>query len=100
MQLCAVQGEPVGVEDPAGRAPQNRFPGLGAQPFPRTGPEQREGEPGALRGPSDSAGAKKEYDNPYFEPQYGFPPEDDAEHVEEQGESYIPNFNQIIAGNK
>ncbi|XP_072554629.1 MAP kinase-activating death domain protein-like isoform X5 [Paramormyrops kingsleyae] len=96
----ANHGEPVGVEDPAGGAPQNRFPGLGAQPSPRTGPEQREGEPGPPRGPSDPAGPRKEYDNPYFEPQYGFPPEDDAGRVEEQGESYTPNFNQSITGNK
>ncbi|XP_048828295.1 LOW QUALITY PROTEIN: MAP kinase-activating death domain protein-like [Brienomyrus brachyistius] len=93
-------GEPVGVGDPAGGVPQNRFAGLGAQPFPGTGPEQREGEPGAPRGPSNPAGPKKEYDNPYFEPQYGFPSEDDVEHVEEQGESYTPNFNQNSAGNK
>uniref|UniRef100_A0A668AV34 MAP kinase-activating death domain protein n=1 Tax=Myripristis murdjan TaxID=586833 RepID=A0A668AV34_9TELE len=42
---------------------------------------------------------KQEYDNPYFEPQYGFPTEDDTE-AEEQVESYTPRFNQNLNGNK
>ncbi|XP_058162209.1 MAP kinase-activating death domain protein isoform X15 [Dasypus novemcinctus] len=37
------------------------------------------------------------YDNPYFEPQYGFPPEEDDE---EQGESYTPRFSQHVNGNR
>ncbi|XP_017656258.1 MAP kinase-activating death domain protein isoform X13 [Nannospalax galili] len=37
------------------------------------------------------------YDNPYFEPQYGFPPEEDEE---EEGESYTPRFNQHVNGNR
>uniref|UniRef100_A0A8C2YVW6 MAP kinase-activating death domain protein n=1 Tax=Cyclopterus lumpus TaxID=8103 RepID=A0A8C2YVW6_CYCLU len=41
----------------------------------------------------------QEYDNPYFEPQYGFPSEDDPD-AEEQVESYTPRFNQNLNGNK
>ncbi|XP_037694460.1 MAP kinase-activating death domain protein isoform X26 [Choloepus didactylus] len=37
------------------------------------------------------------YDNPYFEPQYGFPPEEDDD---EQGESYTPRFSQHVNGNR
>ncbi|XP_045871447.1 MAP kinase-activating death domain protein isoform X21 [Meles meles] len=36
-------------------------------------------------------------DNPYFEPQYGLPPEEDDD---EQGESYTPRFNQHVNGNR
>uniref|UniRef100_A0AAQ5ZU06 MAP kinase-activating death domain protein n=1 Tax=Amphiprion ocellaris TaxID=80972 RepID=A0AAQ5ZU06_AMPOC len=43
--------------------------------------------------------ASQEYDNPYFEPQYGFPSEDDPD-AEEQVESYTPRFNQNLNGNK
>nr|KAF6438165.1 MAP kinase activating death domain [Molossus molossus] len=32
---------------------------------------------------------RRTYDNPYFEPQYGFPPEEDDD---DQGESYTPRF--------
>uniref|UniRef100_A0A7N8XAP6 MAP kinase-activating death domain protein n=1 Tax=Mastacembelus armatus TaxID=205130 RepID=A0A7N8XAP6_9TELE len=41
----------------------------------------------------------QEYDNPYFEPQYGFPSEEDPD-AEEQVESYTPRFNQNLNGNK
>ncbi|KAM9079317.1 MAP kinase-activating death domain protein isoform 20-T20 [Megaptera novaeangliae] len=37
------------------------------------------------------------YDNPYFEPQHGFPPEEDDD---EQGESYTPRFSQHVSGNR
>lgn len=47
----------------------------------------------------DPANKKQEYDNPYFEPQYGFPSEDDPD-AEEQVESYTPRFNQNLNGNK
>uniref|UniRef100_A0A8C2K812 MAP kinase-activating death domain protein n=1 Tax=Cyprinus carpio TaxID=7962 RepID=A0A8C2K812_CYPCA len=39
------------------------------------------------------------YDNPYFEPQYGFPSEEDTE-ADEQEESYTPRFSQNLNGNK
>lgn len=40
---------------------------------------------------------QRTYDNPYFEPQYGFPPEEDEE---EQGESYTPRFSQHVSGSR
>ncbi|XP_058382971.1 MAP kinase-activating death domain protein isoform X10 [Diceros bicornis minor] len=40
---------------------------------------------------------RRTYDNPYFEPQYGFPPEEDDD---EQGESYTPRFSQHVTGNR
>eukprot|EP00069_Balaena_mysticetus_P002591 bmy_04127T0 len=40
---------------------------------------------------------RRTYDNPYFEPQYGFPPEEDDD---EQGESYTPQFSQHVSGNR
>ncbi|XP_023365393.1 MAP kinase-activating death domain protein isoform X8 [Otolemur garnettii] len=40
---------------------------------------------------------RRPYDNPYFEPQYGFPPEEDDD---EQGESYTPRFSQPVNGNR
>uniref|UniRef100_A0A8C1FR36 MAP kinase-activating death domain protein n=1 Tax=Cyprinus carpio carpio TaxID=630221 RepID=A0A8C1FR36_CYPCA len=49
--------------------------------------------------PVDPANKKREYDNPYFEPQYGFPSEEDTE-ADEQEESYTPRFSQNLNGNK
>ncbi|XP_072615002.1 MAP kinase-activating death domain protein isoform X30 [Vulpes vulpes] len=40
---------------------------------------------------------RRTYDNPYFEPQYGFPPEEEDD---EQGESYTPRFSQHVNGNR
>ncbi|KAM4596770.1 MAP kinase-activating death domain protein isoform 6-T7 [Fundulus diaphanus] len=83
------QVEAPEIEASASAALQNPVPGLGSQPFLR---------PPADAGLVDSANKKQEYDNPYFEPQYGFPTEEDAE--EEQVESYTPRFNQNLNGNK
>ncbi|XP_053721828.1 MAP kinase-activating death domain protein isoform X8 [Synchiropus splendidus] len=69
-------------------AEQNQIPGLNIQPPLRSAPDA---------GLVDSK--KQEYDNPYFEPQYGFPSEDDPD-AEEQVESYTPRFNQNLNGNK
>uniref|UniRef100_A0A8C9ZKM6 MAP kinase-activating death domain protein n=1 Tax=Sander lucioperca TaxID=283035 RepID=A0A8C9ZKM6_SANLU len=55
--------------------------------------------PPADAGLADQANKKQEYDNPYFEPQYGFPSEDDPD-AEEHVESYTPRFNQNLNGNK
>ncbi|XP_071390367.1 MAP kinase-activating death domain protein isoform X2 [Centroberyx affinis] len=82
--------EPAEIEASASAALQNPVPGLGSQPFPRSA---------ADAGLVDPANKKQEYDNPYFEPQYGFPSEDDPE-AEEQVESYTPRFNQNLNGNK
>ncbi|XP_068410372.1 MAP kinase-activating death domain protein isoform X8 [Eschrichtius robustus] len=40
---------------------------------------------------------RRTYDNPYLEPQYSFPPEEDDD---EQGESYTPRFSQRVGGNR
>ncbi|XP_038557075.1 MAP kinase-activating death domain protein isoform X3 [Micropterus salmoides] len=84
------QGEAPEIEASASAALQNSVPSLGSQPFLR---------PTADSGLVDSVNKKQEYDNPYFEPQYGFPSEDDPD-AEEQVESYTPRFNQNLNGNK
>ncbi|XP_076854165.1 LOW QUALITY PROTEIN: MAP kinase-activating death domain protein [Brachyhypopomus gauderio] len=84
------QAEPAELEASASVALQNSGPGLVPPPFTRPAPE-----PGSV----DSSNKKREYDNPYFEPQYGFPTEEEAD-GEEQEESYTPRFNQNINGNK
>lgn len=78
------------IEASASAALQNPVPAMGSQPFLR---------PPADIGLVDQANKKQEYDNPYFEPQYGFPSEDDPD-AEEQVESYTPRFNQNLNGNK
>ncbi|XP_054939363.1 MAP kinase-activating death domain protein isoform X31 [Physeter macrocephalus] len=40
---------------------------------------------------------RRTYDNPYFEPQYGFPPEEEDD---EQGEGYTPRLSQHVSGNR
>uniref|UniRef100_A0A8C9VL21 MAP kinase-activating death domain protein n=1 Tax=Scleropages formosus TaxID=113540 RepID=A0A8C9VL21_SCLFO len=77
------------MEVSTGVAVQNHLAGLGTQPFHRMGAE-----------PTGPTAPKKEYDNPYFEPQYGFPTEEDADAEGEQEESYTPHFNQNFSGNK
>ncbi|XP_073321034.1 MAP kinase-activating death domain protein isoform X3 [Pagrus major] len=84
------QGEAPEIEASASAALQNPVPALASQPFLR---------PTADTGLVDPANKKQEYDNPYFEPQYGFPSEDDPD-AEEQVESYTPRFNQNLNGNK
>uniref|UniRef100_A0A9J8DL33 MAP kinase-activating death domain protein n=1 Tax=Cyprinus carpio carpio TaxID=630221 RepID=A0A9J8DL33_CYPCA len=84
------QKEPAEVEATEGMTLPNSVPGLGAPPFTRLPPDPV---------PVDPANKKREYDNPYFEPQYGFPSEEDTE-ADEQEESYTPRFNQNLNGNK
>ncbi|XP_053286645.1 MAP kinase-activating death domain protein isoform X8 [Pleuronectes platessa] len=84
------QGEAPEIEASASAALQNPVPALGSQAFLR---------PPADPGLQDPGNKKQEYDNPYFEPQYGFPAEDDPD-AEEQVESYTPRFNQNLNGNK
>ncbi|XP_051234858.1 MAP kinase-activating death domain protein isoform X12 [Dicentrarchus labrax] len=84
------QGDAPEIEASASAALQNPVPALGSQPFLR---------PPADAGLVDPTNKKQEYDNPYFEPQYGFPSEDDPD-AEEQVESYTPRFNQNLNGNK
>lgn len=87
------QTESVEMEASATVALQNPIPVLGAPPFTS--------RPSLIdTTPIDAVTKKREYDNPYFEPQYGFPTEDDPE-AEEQEESYTPRFNQSsFNGNK
>ncbi|XP_018619121.2 MAP kinase-activating death domain protein isoform X4 [Scleropages formosus] len=91
-------GEPPDMEVTglAGGAVQNHLPVLGAQAFPRMGSMRQENDGAA---PPDSSAQKKEYDNPYFEPQYGFPTEDEAD-ADGEEESYTPQFSQNLHGNK
>uniref|UniRef100_A0A3Q3JVF7 MAP kinase-activating death domain protein n=1 Tax=Monopterus albus TaxID=43700 RepID=A0A3Q3JVF7_MONAL len=83
-------GEAPEIEASASAALQNPVPALGSQPFLR---------PTTDAALVDPAIKKQEYDNPYFEPQYGFPSEDDLD-AEEQVESYTPRFSQNLNGNK
>ncbi|XP_075874409.1 MAP kinase-activating death domain protein isoform X9 [Nelusetta ayraudi] len=78
------------IEASASAALSNPVPPMGSQPFLRPAPDT---------GLVDPSNKKQEYDNPYFEPQYGFPSEDDPD-AEEQVESYTPRFNQNLNGNK
>ncbi|XP_070985681.1 MAP kinase-activating death domain protein-like isoform X17 [Oncorhynchus clarkii lewisi] len=82
--------EPVEMEALASTALQNPVPGLSAPLFSRPPPDAA---------PVGPANKKGEYDNPYFEPQYGFPAEEDPE-AEDQEETYTPRFNQNLNGNK
>ncbi|XP_078077483.1 MAP kinase-activating death domain protein [Mustelus asterias] len=70
----------------------NHISAASIQAFAKANLERREND-GLLEGP----GRQRDYDNPYFEPQYGFPAE---EGEEEQGESYTPNFAQNINENR
>ncbi|XP_024151075.1 MAP kinase-activating death domain protein isoform X7 [Oryzias melastigma] len=83
-------GEVPEIEASASAALQNPVPGVSSEQFVR---------PAADAGLIDPANKKQEYDNPYFEPQYGFPSEDDPD-AEEQVESYTPRFIQNLNGNK
>ncbi|XP_075610731.1 MAP kinase-activating death domain protein isoform X17 [Balearica regulorum gibbericeps] len=77
----------------------NHLPSLPLQPsFPKISLDHRESDSTA-GGMSSSEGVvrKREYDNPYFEPQYGFPTEDEDD---EQEESYTPRFNQNLNGSR
>ncbi|XP_051821821.1 MAP kinase-activating death domain protein isoform X4 [Antechinus flavipes] len=58
--------------------------------------DKREAESG---GPPEGLGRRRDYDNPYFEPQYGFPTEED-EDEDEQEESYTPRFQQNLNGSR
>ncbi|XP_069595904.1 MAP kinase-activating death domain protein isoform X16 [Ranitomeya imitator] len=70
---------------------QNHLPAL-APTFNRLVMERRESEASV-----GGEARRREYDNPYFEPQYGFPPEEENE---EREESYTPMFNQTVNGTR
>uniref|UniRef100_A0A8D2LYW4 MAP kinase-activating death domain protein n=1 Tax=Varanus komodoensis TaxID=61221 RepID=A0A8D2LYW4_VARKO len=77
----------------------NHLPSLPLQPnFSKMGVDRRESEsPSNSLSSTDGMVKKREYDNPYFEPQYGFPTEEEED---EQEESYTPKFNQTLNGNR
>ncbi|XP_043406033.1 MAP kinase-activating death domain protein isoform X45 [Chelonia mydas] len=76
----------------------NHLPSLPLQPnFPKMNLERRESEsPAGSMSSVEGMVKKREYDNPYFEPQYGFPTEEE----DEEEESYTPRFNQDLIGNR
>ncbi|XP_067413809.1 MAP kinase-activating death domain protein [Emydura macquarii macquarii] len=75
----------------------NHLPSLPLQPnFPKMNLERSESPAGSMSS-TEGVVKKREYDNPYFEPQYGFPTEEEDE---EQEESYTPRFNQNLPGNR
>ncbi|XP_064922021.1 MAP kinase-activating death domain protein isoform X30 [Columba livia] len=77
----------------------SNLPSLSLQPsFPKISLDRRESDSAAgSMSSSEGAVRKREYDNPYFEPQYGFPTEDEDD---EQEESYTPRFNQNLNGSR
>ncbi|XP_042670776.1 MAP kinase-activating death domain protein isoform X1 [Centrocercus urophasianus] len=77
----------------------NHLPSLPLQPsFPKMSFDRRESDsPAVCMSSSEGVVRKREYDNPYFEPQYGFPTEDEDD---EQEESYTPRFNQNLNGSR
>ncbi|XP_054256412.1 MAP kinase-activating death domain protein isoform X7 [Indicator indicator] len=77
----------------------NHLPSLPLQPsFPRLSLDRRDSDSAAgSMSSSEGVVRKQEYDNPYFEPQYGFPAEDEDD---EQEESYTPRFNQNLGGSR
>ncbi|KAM9301923.1 MAP kinase-activating death domain protein [Gastrophryne carolinensis] len=72
---------------------QNHLPTL-APSFTRLVMDRRESD-ASLSG--SEARRRSEYDNPYFEPQYGFPAEEENE---EREESFTPMFNQAVNGTR
>ncbi|GCB80473.1 hypothetical protein scyTo_0017190 [Scyliorhinus torazame] len=70
----------------------NHISAASIQAFAKANLERREND-----GLSEGLVRNRDYDNPYFEPQYGFPAEEDEE---EQGESYTPNFAHNINENR
>ncbi|NXN52962.1 MADD protein, partial [Rynchops niger] len=77
----------------------NHLPSLPLQAsFPKISLDRRESDSAAgSMSSSEGVVRRREYDNPYFEPQYGFPMEDEDD---EQEESYTPRFNQNLNGSR
>ncbi|XP_068801826.1 MAP kinase-activating death domain protein isoform X12 [Struthio camelus] len=77
----------------------NHLPSLPLQSsFPKMSLDRRESDsPAGSMSSTEGVVRKREYDNPYFEPQYGFPTEDEDD---EQEESYTPRFNQNLNGSR
>lgn len=87
------------IEEKLAAGFSNHLSSLPLQPnFPKISLDRRESDiaAGSLSS-SEGVVKKREYDNPYFEPQYGFPTEDEDD---EQEESYTPRFNQNLNGSR
>uniref|UniRef100_A0A8C3VGS9 MAP kinase-activating death domain protein n=1 Tax=Catharus ustulatus TaxID=91951 RepID=A0A8C3VGS9_CATUS len=87
------------IEEKLAAGFSNHLSSLPLQPnFPKISLDRRESDiaAGSLSS-SEGVVRKREYDNPYFEPQYGFPTEDEDD---EQEESYTPRFNQNLNGSR
>ncbi|XP_072786034.1 MAP kinase-activating death domain protein isoform X28 [Taeniopygia guttata] len=87
------------IEEKLAAGFSNHLSSLPLQPsFPKISLDRRESDIAAgSMSSSEGVVRKREYDNPYFEPQYGFPTEDDDD---EQEESYTPRFNQNLNGSR
>ncbi|XP_031966819.1 MAP kinase-activating death domain protein isoform X32 [Corvus moneduloides] len=87
------------IEEKLAAGFSNHLSSLPLQPnFPKISLDRRESDitAGSMSS-SEGVVRKREYDNPYFEPQYGFPTEDEDD---EQEESYTPRFNQNLNGSR
>ncbi|XP_060117628.1 MAP kinase-activating death domain protein isoform X9 [Heteronotia binoei] len=91
--------ESVDMEEKMVAGFSNHLSSLPLQPnFPKISVDRRESEnPAISLSTVDGVVKKREYDNPYFEPQYGFPTEEEDD---EQEESYTPRFNQNLSGSQ
>ncbi|XP_039234218.1 MAP kinase-activating death domain protein isoform X39 [Pipra filicauda] len=87
------------IEEKLAAGFSNHLPSLPLQPsFPKISLDRRESDIAAgSMSTSEGVVRKREYDNPYFEPQYGFPTEDEDD---EQEESYTPRFDQSLNGSR
>ncbi|XP_030804996.1 MAP kinase-activating death domain protein isoform X16 [Camarhynchus parvulus] len=87
------------IEEKLAAGFSNHLSSLPLQPsFPKISLDRRESDIAAgSMSSSEGMVRKREYDNPYFEPQYGFPTEDEDD---EQEESYTPRFNQNLNGSR
>ncbi|XP_060694671.1 MAP kinase-activating death domain protein isoform X3 [Hemiscyllium ocellatum] len=70
----------------------NHISAASIQAFAKASLERRENN-----GMAEVPARQRDYENPYFEPQYGFPTEDEDD---EQGESYTPHFVQNVNDNR
>ncbi|XP_078540589.1 MAP kinase-activating death domain protein isoform X11 [Lissotriton helveticus] len=87
------------IEDKLMAGFPDHLPSLPLQPnFSKINLERRESESTTgSAGSMEGVPRRREYDNPYFEPQYGFPAEDEEG---DQEESYTPRFSHAQNGGR
>lgn len=87
------------IEDKLMAGFPDHLPSLPLQPnFSKINQERRESESTTCSaGSMEGMPRRREYDNPYFEPQYGFPAEDEEG---DQEESYTPRFSHAQNGSR